>query len=346
MLSLQQQKVIKLGQVFLYALNAVLPILLLAALGYALRRLRFADDAFFLKANKLVFRVFLPLLLYCNIYEIESLRDVRWSAVGYCAAAVLALYGIGVLLARLLIPDRLQKGPFIQCVYRSNCAIVGIPLADALGGAPAVAFTAVATAVTIPLFNTLAVICLSRYAGEKKPSALQTFVRTLKNPLIIAVFLGIVTVGVRMLLPKNPMGEPWFSLARDCPFFFSALSIASKAATPLALVVLGARFDFSAVKALRKQITLGVLMRLVFAPLFAIGGAVLLSHFGVLPMSRVEYPALVAIFASPIAVSSSVMVSEIGGDDQLGAQYVVWTSAGSMVSLFITVFIMRSFGIL
>ena len=77
-----------------------------------------------------------------------------------------------------------------------------------------------------------------------------------------------------------------------------------------------------------------------------IGGAVLLSHLGVLPMSRVEYPALVAIFASPIAVSSSVMVSEIGGDDQLGAQYVVWTSAGSMVSLFITVFIMRSFGIL
>ena len=40
------------------------------------------------------------------------------------------------------------------------------------------------------------------------------------------------------------------------------------------------------------------------------------------------------------------MVSEIGGDDQLGAQLVVWTSVGSMLSLFITVFIMRSFGIL
>ena len=335
-----------MAQVFLFAANAVVPILLLALLGWALQKLRFADDAFFKKANSLVFRVFLPILLFCNIYEIESLQDVNWAAVGYIAVVVLILYAIGVLLAKLFIPDRLQKGPIIQCVYRSNCAIVGIPLAEALGGAKAVAFTAVATAVTIPLFNTLAVICLSRYADKERPPLRQTLLRTVKNPLIIAVALGIVTVGVRMLLPKNDAGEAVFRLSRDCPFFFTALTTAAKAATPLALVVLGARFDFSAVGALKKQITLGVVMRLVFAPLLAIGGAVLLSKAGLLPLSKVEYPALVGIFASPIAVSSSVMVSEIGGDDQLGAQLVVWTSVCSMLTIFLTVFLMRYFAIL
>ncbi len=335
-----------MGQVFLFSCNAVVPILLLALLGWVLQKLRFANDTFFKTANKLVFRVFLPILLFCNIYEIDSLRHVNWAAVGYSAAVVLLLYAIGVGLAGLLIPDRLQKGPFIQCVYRSNCAIVGIPLAEALGGAEAVAFTAVATAVTIPLFNTLAVICLSHYAGEQKPPIRQTLLRTVKNPLIIGVALGIVTVGIRMLLPKNGAGEAVFLLSRDCPFLFSALTTASRAATPLALVVLGARFDFSAVRALRKQISVAVLMRLVFAPALAIGGAVLLSRFGVLSFTKVEYPALVAIFASPIAVSSSVMVSEIGGDDQYGAQLVVWTSLLSVFTVFLTVFLMRSFAIL
>ncbi len=335
-----------MGRIFLFACNAVVPVLLLALLGWVLQKLRFADDAFFKKANKLVFRVFLPILLYCNIYEIDSLQQVNWGAVGYTAAVVLLLYAIGVLLAKLLIPDRLQKGPFIQCVYRSNCAIVGLPLAEALGGAQAMAFTAVATAVTIPLFNTLAVICLSHYAGTEKPPLRQTLLRTVKNPLIIAVALGIATVGVRMLLPKNDAGEAVFLLSRDCPFLFSALTTAAKAATPLALVVLGARFDFSAVRALRKQISIAVFMRLIFAPALAIGGAVLLSRCGVLPFTKVEYPALVAVFASPIAVSSSVMVSEIGGDDQYGAQLVVWTSVLSVFTVFLTVFLMRCFAIL
>lgn len=333
-------------QVFLFAVNAIVPILLLVLLGVVLRKLRFADDTFFKTANKLVFRVFLPVLLFCNIYEIDSLQNVSWGAVAYIAATILTLYAIGVLCARLFVPDRLQKGPIIQCIYRSNSAILGIPLAEALGGTQAVAFTAVATAVTVLLFNILAVICLSHYAGEQKPPLRRTLLRTVRNPLIIAVALGIVTVGVRMLLPKNDAGEAVFLLSRDCPFFFSALTMTSKAATPLALIVLGARFDFSAVHALRKQITLGVVMRLVFAPLLAIGGAVLLSKAGVLPFTKVEYPSLVGIFASPIAVSSAVMVSEIGGDDQLAAQLVVWTSVCSMLTIFLTVFLMRYFAIL
>ncbi|MBR6314435.1 MAG: AEC family transporter [Clostridia bacterium] len=333
-------------QVFLYAVNAVVPILLLVLLGVVLRKLHFADDTFFKTANKLVFRVFLPVLLFCNIYEIDSLQDVNWNAVAYIAAAILALYAIGVLCARLFVPDRLQKGPIIQCIYRSNSAILGIPLAEALGGTQAVAFTAVATAVTVLMFNTLAVICLSHYADEQKPPLRQTLLRTITNPLIIGVMLGVAAVGVRMLLPKNAAGEAVFQFSRDCPFFFTALTTAAKAATPLALVVLGARFDFSAVHALRKQITLGVVMRLVFAPLFAIGGAVLLSKTGILPFTKVEYPALVGIFASPVAVSSAVMVSEIGGDDQLAAQLVVWTSVCSVLTIFLTVFLMRYFSIL
>ncbi len=332
-------------KVFMFAFNAVVPILLLVLLGCVLRRIGFAGEDFFKKANTLVFRVFLPVLLFCNVYDIESLTDVHWGDVGYIAFVVVLLALIGLVLAKLFVPDRLQKGPFIQCVFRSNCAILGIPLAEALGGTAGVAFTAVATAVTIPLFNTLAVIVLSYYA-DKKPSVKATLLRTLKNPLILGVAAGLLVLAVRSFLPHTADGALVFSLERDCRFLFSALRMAAHAASPLALIVIGARFDFSAVRSLFRQIALGTVCRIVLAPALAIGGAIVLTHLGVLQFTTNEFPALVAVFGSPIAVSSAVMVGEIGGDNQLASQLVVWTSAFSLFTIFITVFLLRSFAYL
>lgn len=334
-------------EVFMYSFNAVMPILLLCFLGYLLRCLNFADQEFFKKANKLVFRVFLPVLLFYNIYEIETLSDVNWKVVIYCALMVVALLLIGIVIAKLFIKSNLQKGPIIQCTFRSNCAILGIALAESLGGSEAVSFTAVATSVTIPMFNAFAVWCLSYYAEEdKKPSMKSTLYKVITNPLIIGVGIGLVVIAIRSFIPVDSNGELVFSLERDCSFFFKAISMASKTASPLALVVLGARFDFSAVKGLFKQITLGVFLRTVFAPALAIGVAVLLSSKGIITFTATEYPALIAIFGSPIAVSSAVMIGEIGGDDQLGAQLVVWTSVFSMFTIFATVFLLRSFSLL
>ena len=331
--------------VFMYSFNAVMPILLLFLVGYMLRRVGFADDEFFKKANALVFHVFLPIMMFCNVYDIETLADVHWNDVIYIACGVVLLAVIGLVLARLFVPDRMQKGPFVQCVFRSNCAILGISLSESLGGAAGVAFAAVATALPILLFNTQAVIVLS-YFADKKPSVKATLLRTLKNPLIIGVMTGLLVLALRSLIPLRPDGSLVFSLERDCKFLFSALRLAAQAATPLAMVVLGARFDFSAVRPLLRQIVLGTVCRIVLAPALAIGGAIALTKLGVLQFTPEEFPALVAVFGTPIAVSSAVMVGEIGGDDQLAAQYVVWTSVFSLFTIFITVFLLRSFAYL
>ena len=126
-----------------------------------------------------------------------------------------------------------------------------------------------------------------------------------------------------------------------------ALENASKVASPLALVVLGARFDFSAIKGMFKQISVGVLLKLIVAPVLGLGSAFILTKYtGIINITSNEYPALIAAFGSPVAVSSAVMVNEIGGDDQLATQLVVWTSVLSMLSLFVTVFLLKSVSLL
>lgn len=337
-----------MGEIFLFSFNAVMPILLLALLGYFLRVIKFADDSFFKKANTMVFKLFLPVLLFVNIYEIDSLKSLNFKAVLYCVVAILILFGFGYLIANLVTKKRSHLGVLAQCSFRSNYAIIGIPLALSLGGEEAVAFASVLSAVAVPMFNCLAVIILSHYAGERRENALKdTLIKTAKNPLIIGVFMGIAVLAIRSFIPVDEMGIPVFTIENNIPFFYKTLKNLSSVASPLALVVLGARFDFKAVGSLKKEIIIGTLMRVVMAPVIGLGGAIILSEFtGLFSFSAVEYPALISLFATPTAVSSAVMVGEIGGDEQLAGQLVVWTSVVSMLTIYVIVFAMKSFAIL
>ncbi len=337
-----------MGEIFLFSFNAIMPILLLVFLGYFLRMIHFADDAFFKKANSMVFKIFLPTLLFINIYDIESLASLNFTAIAYSMFAILLIYFCGYLLAHLVTKKREHLGVLTQCSFRSNYAIIGIPLALSLGGDKAVAFASVLSAVAIPLFNILAVITLSHYSAEKKKNAVKdTIIRTLKNPLIIGSLLGIAVFFIRSLIPVNEAGVHVFTIKNNLPFLYQAMKNLASVASPLALVVLGARFDFGAVGTLKKEIIIGTLMRVIMAPLIGLGGAILLSEFsGFVSFTSVEFPAFISLFATPTAVSSAVMVGEIGGDEQLAGQLVVWTSIVSMLTIYVIVFAMKSFAII
>ena len=330
-------------EVFSFSFNAVVPILLLAVAGYIIKQTGMFDDAFFKKCNTMVFKVFLPILIFKNIYDIDSVGDINFAVMLYCVVAILVLCVIGNLTAGAFAQNRGQKGVINQSSFRSNYAIIGIPLAESLGGTAAVAFAGVLSAVCIPLFNFLAVIILSRYSKQDYEPPVKDILKSAgKNPLIRGVGLGIAVLIIRSFIPVNEAGELLFSVREDLPFIYSTVSNLAKVASPLALVVLGARFEFKSVKSLAKPIIVSVILRLLVAPVLGIGCAVALSSMGILKFTVTEYPALISLFGTPIAVSSAVMVGEIGGDEQLAGQIVVWTSLVSVFSIFATVFLMKS----
>lgn len=117
--------------------------------------------------------------------------------------------------------------------------------------------------------------------------------------------------------------------------------------SPFAPLILGAQFNFSAAKHLLREIIIGTLWRVVLAPLIVIGLAVVLStHTDILRCGVNEYPALIALSGSPVAVSSAIMAGQMGNDKQLATQLVVWTSICSIATTFLTVCILLSAGLL
>lgn len=325
-----------------FAFNAILPIILLIFLGYFLKRRAFLEEEWFRQANKFTFKIALPLLLFVNVYSIESFSSINWSIVIYSELALMIAFFLGILLVKLTIPDKRQKGVILQCVFRSNFSIIGLPIAASLGGSKAESIAAVLSAFSIPTFNILAILALTMFQEQengKKTSPKEIAVKIAKNPLILGVVCGLICLCIRSILPVHAQKTAVFTLKDNLPFLYTSINNVAKIASPLSLIILGGLFNFSAVKEMKKQIMIGTLTRVLIVPFFAIGGAALLQY------PTEVFPALLALFGSPVAVSSAIMAQEMDNDGVLAGQLVVWTSIFSIFTLFFFILALKNLGL-
>lgn len=339
----------QLVNILVTAMNAVFPITLLILLGYFLKRKNIIVREFIKVGNNIIFNLALPCMLFVNVYSIEGFSVFHWDIIGYILAVVMVIFILGYFISIFTtkVPER--RGVIWQCSVRSNFAIIGMPLAGALGGNEALGVAAFISAFSIPLFNILGVIALTAFMNdskELKKNIKNIILNIFKNPSIIGVVLGIVCLAVRAW-QVNVFGETVFSLEHDAKFFYSALNSLKALTTPLSLIILGAQFEFSAIRGLWKDIAVGTVLRIIIAPLIGIGGAVLLSTYtNILSCGPNEYPALIALFGSPVAVASAIMADSMGSDGQLAAQHLVWSSVCSIVTIFVTACLLMAVGLL
>ena len=354
----------------IFTLNAVLPIVLLIVVGYIVKLLKIFPDDFWPKLNKLCFRLLLPMLLFKNIYDIEDISQMAdyWKVILFSVLVIVGIFFIGLLIVIFFIKDPKQKGVILQCIFRSNYAIIGIGLIELLASnftssdkQLAIGIGAVISAISIPIFNVLAIISLSLFVHEegKKVSVKDIIIKICKNPLIIGVLSGIVVLCIRALIPydvthvvtttlkngvevveESDIRTYAFKISDNIPLLYTSIKWLAQSASPIALIALGGAFSFSAVAKLKYKIILGTTIRVVIVPTIALVLAYLFKF------DKVYFPALIALFGTPVAVSSAPMTQEMGSDVELAGQLVVWTSISSAFTLFIIVLICSSIGII
>ncbi len=323
----------------IFAIEAVTPIILTVTVGYFLKKLGLMDADLSKKANKLVFRVFLPVLLFMNIYGINNLASVNFGYVFYALCTLLVIFGIAVPSVFLLTDKRKCRGALLQGVFRSNYALIGIPLASSLFPGEGAAIATLLSAFIVPAFNILAVIGLSIFNNNgEKPNFKKVLLGIVKNPLIIGICTGLVTLGIRAIFVNADID---FRLSDITPVWKS-LSHLSSIATPLSLLVLGAQFEFSAIPHLKREIISGVILRSVAVPILGIGVAYLAFRDS---FDGAQFAALVAAFCTPVAVSSVPMAQEMGADAELAGQLVVFTTITSAFTVFLASFLLKLAGI-
>lgn len=302
--------------------NAVLPMCLVMALGYGTRRLGWIRREEISAINKIAFRIFLPCLLYYNVYCSDLSGSFDPLLMAYAVGGVLLTFGLslGYTLLTEKLPER--RGVMIQGMFRSNYVIMGIPVATALLGADQLGTVSILIAVVVPLFNMLSVIVLEVFRGQK-PKPLHILGQIAKNPLVIGSVLGILTLAAGIRLPH---------------ILEQTIQNISAIASPLQLFLLGAFFQFSGLKTYRRELVTVSAAKLIVSPGLFLGLGALLGFRGV------AFVSLIGIFASPTAVNSFTMAQQMGGDAELAGDIVVTTSAVSILTMFLWIFLFKSLG--
>ncbi len=152
--------------------------------------------------NKLTFRVLLPVMLFMNVYGIKSFSDINLVFILYGIGMVIVIFLLAIVATCAFTKDGAKRGALIQSTFRSNYAIIGIPLATSLFGDAGAAAAGVMSAFCVPTFNILSVITLSIFNGRNEKSRIDVkkiLLGIAKNPLIIGTVAGLAVIGVRAL---------------------------------------------------------------------------------------------------------------------------------------------------
>ena len=306
------------------AFNAVLPVMLCIMLGYFLARIGMIREELRKGLNALCFKVFLPLYLFRSVYETNVSDAFNPGLMIFCCLGMIAWFAALMFLIPRMEKEDPRRGVLIQGMFRSNFALFGLPMAETLCGAENMGPTNLLIGVCVPLVNVLAVIALETFRGGK-PNVKKMLLGIAKNPLIIASLLGLFF---------NLLGIPLYVDLKK------TITSLGNVATPLSMVALGASFSFASARIYRRQLLLGVAGKLAICPLIMVTLGAILGF-----RAETLVPILI-YFGAPTAVSSFPMAQQMDGDGELAASLVVFTSALSIVTIFLWVFALKSFNLI
>lgn len=305
------------------SINVVAPICLLLVLGYVVKQLKLFDDHTVSQMNSVAFKAFFSVMMFQNIYTTEIADAFNPMLLAFALGSIFICFGAMCILVPLIEKDNAKRGVMIQGIFRSNFVLFGVPVAGSLLGTTGLGATSILIAVVVPTFNVLAIIILEFYRGGKV-NFKNIIMGISKNPLVLGGITGAVALILNIQLPQ---------------FLEKTISDIASITSPLALFLLGASFEFSAVKGNLRNLIIAVAGKLVVVPIIFLPIAISLGFTGL------ELVSLLVLFASPTAVSSHTMAINMGGDGDLAGQIVVFTSCLSVITMFLWIFTLKTLGL-
>lgn len=324
---------------FIFSLNATLPIFLIMVLGWFLMRIGLFTKEFNKVADKYVFKVALPVLLFKDIATADIRSDFNLTFVLFCMITTtimfLAIWG----LSYIFIKDKTQVGAFAQASARGSAAVLGIAFINNIYGNSGMAPLMIVSAV--PLYNILSVIILTfstdmgkeaqknkltdNVSNSKGSNIKKACINVVKNPIIIGIFLGLPFSIFGISIPPIPL---------------KAVTSIAQTATPIALLVVGAGFEGAKAIKKIKLTAVATFIKLVLLPLIFFPFAIAFGFRGS------ELVAILVMLGSPTTVTCYIMAKNMGNDEVLSSSIVVMATLLSSVTLTGWIFVLKVMGLI
>lgn len=313
----------------LFALQITLPNILLMILGFIMQKKQTVNQNFVEIASDMVFSYCLPCLLFFSILKSDIHFHEQINLVSAGLTVTFLLYMVAEIYAYFFVTEVRDKGVFVQGVFRSNMAIMGLATVANAYGEAGVGVGAVYMGIITILYNVLSVITLSRTdisQGSWVKKILNVAKKIVKNPLLIALTSAFLYK--YLAFPVLP------AVVVKTGDLLGAMSL------PLALICAGATLDIKSMlqfSGVSMQASIG---RILVAP---IAGVLVGMAFG---LTQLQLGVMFLMVTSPVAAASYVMARAMGSNDVLAANILGFTNVASMLSMAIGAVILRHFGMM
>ena len=281
----------------------------LILLGFLLCRYTALNRAVWEQAEKLVFFVFFPVLLFHSI--VKSPLDLSATSGLIMGGLTLAASGIAMTYVLPYLPwlgarlDRREHAACAQIGFRFN-SFIALAMAERLAGPEGLLLIAVLIGVCVPIFNMAAIWPMARHSQTN-------FGRELvRNPFIIATVSGLLANLLGFHIPN------WLE---------PSVSRIGAGSLALGLMAAGAGMRLGSMKEAKALSVAVLLIKHMLLPLVAL----FLSH--ALDLSKAQTLVLLAFSALPTAPTAYVLAARMGYNGPLVAGLVTLSTLMGLLSL-------------
>lgn len=284
----------------------LLPLFLLAALGWALARSRHLASGWQAGLGELTVKLLVPALLLNGAYTNGLSGSGSWQ--------LLCAFYLPLVAVFLVFAFGFGRGPgsaprALAATY-SNNAFVGIPVLVQAFGNDSLRYAFPVIAFHSLVGFTLYYLCAS--APGQQGRLLRSVVAALKNPIVVSLFIGFALQLAGVVLPGAAV---------------RMLDMLSAAALPCALLVLGA--SLAGLRAQRIAETLAVVAtKLLLLPLLVM--ALALYVLGLPPAAAAV---LVVMAGCPVGVNAALVVQADGKDAAVASSATLLSSVACVATL-------------
>ncbi len=301
-------------------LNNLFPVFALLIFGHLLKRFGYTHDTFLKTADKLIYFIFFPALLFWKIGAGASDRIGDPGLYKAAICAVVSVYVFSSLYIKVFRVPAYQAGSFSQSCYRFNTYIGMAVVLNALGEEGVRQFS-ILIGLIIPIINILAVTTLSWYS-DKEVSLRQRTWATVKalvsNPLIIACIAGIA----------------YWKLIGGFPIFIdNTFRLAAFVTLPLALFSIGGALTLGSMKNHLKLSLVACGFKLILLPMT---GFLFLNVFNATGLS---FKVGMIYFALPTSTALYILSSQLSSDIRLASAAIALSTILSFISLSVALLI-------
>jgi predicted permease len=308
-------------------LQAVLPVFFVIAIGAAARRFRFIEEPFIDTANRLVYYLLLPALLFYKIGTSNFREAFNAPLVIGGYAATLTTFLIAMLFSRQMDITPGERGSFVQGAVRANLAYVGLPVVFSAIGDIGLLKAGILLGFMVPLINSLAIVALvtphGNGKGKARENAAQVAYQLAINPVLLSAFFGILWSLFKVPLP---------ALADR------TLAILSGTTLPLALLCLGGSFSFERARTGFRIAAIAAGIKILLMTALAV------AIYRWLDLAGDDLRVGVIMMGCPTAVVTYVMASQLKGDTDLAGTIIVVSTAASAVTISGWLFLLHAAG--